>query len=302
MKPRSGMAAALSWTPPGGAREVPPLRRLVEVTALVAVWMAVGTLMNDGGADTASASTLNWYLLLGIPLVAAFQLWGRRRPIRELWVRVGDLAIVRPMLFRILTVLIVIFPIYGLIKIITDSLPGEAAYTVYTIASFGGAAAAAYAYTHFGRETFKYLGLCLATAGVIGAGPHLLFELTHNASASHQVPTQPGGDFWFFCVSLLTYIPSLYVMEEVAFRGCFDSHIHHQGDRRGLLTAIYVSLLWGIWHAPVIGWDQIPILLAYQGVIGTFLSIYWRKSGNLGVTATTHALIDSVRNATVGAP
>jgi membrane protease YdiL (CAAX protease family) len=52
----------------------------------------------------------------------------------------------------------------------------------------------------------------------------------------------------------------------------------------------------------LIGWDEIPILVVYQGVIGTFLSIWWRKSGNLGVSATTHAVIDSVRNASGAIP
>jgi membrane protease YdiL (CAAX protease family) len=91
-------------------------------------------------------------------------------------------------------------------------------------------------------------------------------------------------------------------MEEVAFRGCFDSHAHEEGDRHGIWTAIYVSCLWGLWHAPVLGWDHTPSLVIYQGVVGTFLSIFWRKSGNLGVTATTHALVDSIRNAAGAAP
>jgi membrane protease YdiL (CAAX protease family) len=37
--------------------------------------------------------------------------------------------------------------------------------------------------------------------------------------------------------------------------------------------------------------------VVYQTVVGTFLSIFWRRSGNLGVSATTHAVIDSMRNA-----
>jgi membrane protease YdiL (CAAX protease family) len=186
--------------------------------------------------------------------------------------------------------------------VIVDSPPAGGSLIVYSIAAIGGAAAGAYAYTHFSRETFKFLGLCILTAGVLGAGPQVLHGVfTH--SASHPVGgAHPDSDFYVFWVSLLTYLPALYVIEEVAFRGCFDSHAHHQGDRLGLLTAIYISLLWGAWHAPLFGWDNLPILLAYQGIIGTFLSIFWRKSGNLGVTATTHALIDSIRNAAGNIP
>jgi membrane protease YdiL (CAAX protease family) len=37
-------------------------------------------------------------------------------------------------------------------------------------------------------------------------------------------------------------------------------------------------------------------------VPGIVLSIYWRKSRNLGVSGGAHALNDSVRNATIGLP
>ena len=273
-------------------------RRLLEVTALVALWMAIGALINDGGSDTASGSTLNWYLLIGVPLVAGFQLWVRRRPLIELWVRDGGRGIFKPKLFRVLVVAAVIFPIYSVINALADSLP--AAFVIYGLVSIVGAGGFGYAYLHFSRTTFKYLALCLATAGVIGVLPEIIHDFT--AGATHPLGTSASGDVWEFWLSLLTYIPSLYVLEEVAFRGCLDSHIHHVGDRHGTWTAIYVSALWGAWHGPVIGWDHLPALVISMGIIGTFLSIFWRKSGNLGVSATTHALIDSVRNAAGLAP
>jgi membrane protease YdiL (CAAX protease family) len=52
----------------------------------------------------------------------------------------------------------------------------------------------------------------------------------------------------------------------------------------------------------VIDWQHIAVLAIYQAVVGTFLSIFWRRSGNLGVSATTHAVIDSLRNAAGSAP
>ena len=48
--------------------------------------------------------------------------------------------------------------------------------------------------------------------------------------------------------------------------------------------------------------EHIAVLAIYQAVVGTFLSIFWRRSGNLGVSATTHAVIDSLRNAAGSAP
>lgn len=286
------MGGVLSWTP-GPPREVAPLRRLVEVTLCVAAWIGIGAVMNDGGTSEASGRTLSWYLLLGIPIVALFQLYLRRRPIKELWVRSGP-GIARRTLFRALWVAIAIFPAYSIVAYLVEAPEGWVAGVVYAVASLVGAGAAAYAFTHFDRKTWKYLALCLATAGVIGVGWEIL---TTVHSLSHSVVKHPEADLWAFLLSFLTYIPALYVMEEVAFRGCFDSHAHHRGDRHGIWTAIYISVLWGCWHAPLFGWDVIGLLILYQGAVGTFLSIYWRKSGNLGVSGTTHSVIDSFRNA-----
>jgi membrane protease YdiL (CAAX protease family) len=255
-------------------------RRLIEVAAFVGLWMGIGEATDAG---------LNAYLLIGIPLTAGFQLWVRSGP-----------ALAKTMAWRGLFVLIAIYPVYGLIKVISDQPAGCFALGTYLVATIGGAGAAAYAFTHFDRKTLRYLGLCLATAGVIGVVPQLLASTPH--SLSHSVVDHPHADVWVGVLSFLLYIPSLYVMEEVAFRGALDSHAHHEGERHGIWTAIYVSMLWGLWHAPVIGWSHVVALVLFQGVIGTFLSIFWRKSGNLGVSATTHAFIDSVRNAASAGP
>lgn len=259
------------------------IRRLAEVAAFVAVYIGIGEL-TDAGIEA--------YLVLGIPLTLGFQLLVRRRPIRELWVRSGP-EFALSTLVRVLVVLLAIYPAYQLIEVITDSAKGEAAQILYYAAAVIGAGAGAYAYSHFSRETWKFLGLCLATAGVIGVVPDILGEVY---SITHPAASQPDDDFGVFVTSLLLLIPVVYVMEEVTFRGALDSHAHHEGERHGIWTAIFVSALWGAWHGPVIGWDQIVGLVLFQGAVGTFLSIWWRRSGNLGVSGTTHALADSIRN------
>jgi membrane protease YdiL (CAAX protease family) len=97
----------------------------------------------------------------------------------------------------------------------------------------------------------------------------------------------------------------VFVIEEVWFRGGFDSHIYHLGEGNADLTAVYVSLLWGAWHFPITytssdsltaGITLVVDLLLVQGAIGYFLSIYWRKSGNLIVPGSVHAFVDSIRN------
>jgi membrane protease YdiL (CAAX protease family) len=107
-------------------------------------------------------------------------------------------------------------------------------------------------------------------------------------------------------VSFGTYVPAVFVVEEVWFRGALDSHIHHPGEKHGLLSAALVSLLWSWWHLPI-AVDQgvikslltLPIVMVPMGI---FLSIYWRRSGNLAVPGFTHAFSDSVRNVLVGVP
>jgi len=102
--------------------------------------------------------------------------------------------------------------------------------------------------------------------------------------------------------SFLHYVPTVFVFEEVVFRGALDSHLHRPGERHGGWTAAYISFLWCMWHAPLFGWDEFANLLVAMFPMGIVLSIYWRKSGNLGVSGTAHALNDSIRNATVGVP
>jgi membrane protease YdiL (CAAX protease family) len=282
---RDSGLGVLDWRP-ARERRIGALRRLLEVTAAVGIWIGVGELTDAG---------LQAYLLIGIPLTAAFQLGVRRRPIRELWVRgARQPGIIRRTLFRVLALLLVIYPAYALVKVIADAPAGEAAQILYFVAAAAGAGAAAYAFTHFTRDTWRYLALCVATAGLLGSLAFLLHDVR---TLTHPTGDHPSGDILLGVFSFIQYIPVVFVMEEVSFRGAFDSHAHHEGDRRGLLTAIYVSCLWGVWHAPVIGWDHIVSLVLYQGLVGTFLSIYWRKSGNLGVSGSTHALIDSIRNA-----
>ena len=53
-------------------------QRLIEVTLAVGLWMALGIVLH---------LSVFTYLLLGLPLTAAFQLGVRRQPLRALWVR-----------------------------------------------------------------------------------------------------------------------------------------------------------------------------------------------------------------------
>jgi membrane protease YdiL (CAAX protease family) len=269
-----------------------PLRRCAEAAAFVGVWIAVGYIFGLGD----STAGMNIYLLLTIPFVAAFQLVIRRQPLQHLWVREGP-ALTRRTISITAALLLAIFPVYSIVYLIDHS--GGTANILYCLASLIGAVGGGYALKHFGRLQLRSLLLCLATAGVIGV---LLFTKSATATGKHPLASVwSDHDVSVFFESLLTYLPALYVMEEVAFRGLLDSHVYHPGERHGILTAIFVSMLWGWWHLPIT--PGIPVieavfaLLALQVPVGVFLSIFWRRSGNLAVPGTTHALIDSWRNA-----
>ena len=101
--------------------------------------------------------------------------------------------------------------------------------------------------------------------------------------------------------------PIGFVVEEVFFRGALDTYLHRGEEGTGWLSAIFVSALWSLWHLPG---QTIPAgqllstvlgLLVAQILVGVPLSLWWRKSGNLVVNNTAHALLEAVRNGLVGA-
>ena len=284
------------------------IRCWVEVLAFVGVWIVAGLLL-DMSPYT--------YLLLGIPLTAGFQLFVRKRPIKDLWVRGGPGLSLRGVSLK-LAILAILLAIAPFVNLVINVVSGQGLDTIlYALAAIVGAGAAAYALGQFRRETWRYLVLCLATAGLLGV---LLFAAPVVADwykASTALPT--GGRLGPTALdgikSMLLLIPVVFVMEEVAFRGAIDSHVRHPGESHGIGATIYgiasaimVSILWGIWHYPVTPlpgvsvFEHVYLVAHFEVVVGPFLSLFWRRSGNLMVPGFAHATMDSVRNALGGTP
>ena len=231
---------------------------------------------------------------MGIPLTAAFQ-WGvRREPLRALWVR--DAVRFRPGgAGWMIAIALAAYPCYRLVR----DLHGGAyrVETLWYLCALAGAFPAAYALQNFHGATMRDLWGCLATAGIIGIALMVLSAVkagTEHRTLATRMSTAVG--------SLLLYVPVVFVLEEVSFRGAFDSHVHHPGEPHEYATAFLVSALWGLWHLPLaLGLKPLPVLIVgligVHCAIGVPLSIYWRRSGNLFVTGFTHALVDAVRNA-----
>ena len=103
--------------------------------------------------------------------------------------------------------------------------------------------------------------------------------------------------------SALLYLPVVFVLEEVAFRGALDAHVHRPGERRGLATAVFVSVLWGM-VAPAARGTPRRSAVGDAGE-GAGRARRSRRAavvrlaaatGTLAAPGLAHALIDGVRN------
>ena len=286
-------------TDPGSSEQPPNLQsnpassqlhRLAQAAAFVAIWMAIGWVFH---------LDVNRYLLIGVPLVAAFQILIRKSPLAALWIR--DASRVRLNRWGvILAIAFAALPAVDLVQSLKSPawrshFPDE----LWSVCCLAGASGAAFALCHFSRETWKSLLFCLATAGVIGCGIMIGTALLQERPIMLTALTAHVG-----VGSFLRYFPVCFILEEVAFRGAIDAHIHQPGDKHSGLSALFVSALWGLWHLPTLGETKVSSLIVLAIFLpllhlfdGMFLSFGWRRSGNLAVPAAVHALIDAVRNA-----
>jgi membrane protease YdiL (CAAX protease family) len=277
----------MDGTAPATAPVTGRARRVVEVVALVAVWMALGRLLPVDA---------NGYLLLGIPLTLAFQLLVRRRPVRELWVRDGD----RFALDRLAAVVAAVLLVVPAVMLVLAVREGAWVQAAWYLAAVVGAVAAGYAL----RRTTP--GRVLRAAALPAAIGVLIMVLNGvlQAVVLGRAPA-PLAMLGTGLLSLALYFPVSFLIEEVAFRGALDAHVHRPGEGRGWWTALLTSALWGLWHLPVLpppasaGALAVSVvqLLAVHCAIGVPLAFAWRRTGNLAAPALAHSLADAVRNA-----
>jgi membrane protease YdiL (CAAX protease family) len=282
--------------PPVGAQSL-PLRFLI-VGLVVGVYIALGFLFHLTVAE---------YQLLGIPILLIFQLGIHRQPLRTLWVRSGP-PLRLDAWFFLLWLLFSLFPAYAVVReVMHHQFANAAELSMAIVGAFG----LAYALRAMRAKTWGQLGLCIVTVGIIGLLPQflslLLPHVLHLHTASHA--TTPPTFLQSLTITTEWFLigPVGFVIEEVFFRGALDTYLHRGEQGTGWLSAIVVSALWGLWHLPS---QAIPAgqllstiveLLIAQILVGVPLSLWWRKSGNLVVNDTAHALLDAVRNGLAGA-
>jgi membrane protease YdiL (CAAX protease family) len=261
--------------------------------ATVAVWITLGF---------AFRLNPNVYLLLSIPFVAGFQIVIARRPLRAVWLREAPRFTV-DLRTIVVFVLVAIVPVYAAV---TAARGADWVGFVYGLAATGGAAGVAYAVGAVRGLTVRQLVVCVVIVCAISTVLDIVNGLAtgnlHPASFGSSLVT---GGYWF-----LLYLPAVFVVEEVFFRGVLDAYVHRGDNGTGWLSATWVSALWGLWHLPiyfVAGGSSSVLgvvigLLVVQIAIGIPLSIGWRRSGNLLVPGTAHALSDAIRNVLIGLP
>jgi membrane protease YdiL (CAAX protease family) len=259
------------------------LARAVVATLLIGGYMALGF---------AFGLRAEGYLLLGIPITVAFQLLVVRRPLRALWLRDAS-----PLTFTPRSAIAV-----GLLSIAPAALiargvqDGDLVLAAYGLAAIVGSVGAVYALRALDREAVRSTVQATLINSAILVGVMVVYRLMtggFNGSVAAAVVT--------LVISLATYLPVVFVMEEVFFRGLLDTYLHGSSTGPGRASALYGSALWGVWHLPVafvsLGILTIPYLVAVHSALGYFLVRSWRRTGNLAAPGIAHAVADALRNA-----
>jgi membrane protease YdiL (CAAX protease family) len=255
---------------------------------------AVATLMIGGYVALGFAFRLGAeaYLLLGIPITIAFQVLVVRRSLRSLWLRQAP-----PMTFTPRSIVaIVVIAIAPAIVAVGGVRDGDLALVGWGLAAMVGAVGAVYALRAMDRDAVQSTIRTTLIAVAILVGIMVAYRLAtggFNGNLAAALATT--------VISLATYLPVVFVMEEVLFRGLIDTYLHGSTPGPDRASALYGSALWGIWHLPVaflaLGALTIPYLVVVHTAIGYFMVTAWRRTGNLAAPGIAHAVIDTLRNA-----
>jgi membrane protease YdiL (CAAX protease family) len=267
------------------------VRRYLESVAFVAVWILAGLALHLDAY---------FYLLLGVPLVALFQLVVRRRRLETLWVRDAVNFRLDRWGFAIAVALMAV-PGYVLV---VEAIPARQwPVILWIICCLAGAVCAAFALRQQNWKAARAALLPFVTVIVTGCSIMALAAL-----ANHKSPLVGPARILTILKEFLLFFAVCFLLEEVAFRGAIDSHLYQPSDERdsaaAWISAIFVSVLWGIWHLPVVpatsGAALVAVMLSLAAVhtaVGIPLSFCWRRSGTLVLPAAAHAFIDAYRDA-----
>jgi membrane protease YdiL (CAAX protease family) len=254
----------------------------------VVATLAIGGYVAFGFAFRLGAEA---YLLLGIPITIGFQILVVRRPLRSLWLRQAP-----PMTFTPRSVVaIVVLAIAPAVVAAGGVRHGDLALVGWGLAAMVGVVGAVYALRAMDRDAMGSTIRTTLITGVVLVGIMVAYRLATGGFSGNLAAAMATA-----VISVATYLPVVFVMEEVLFRGVIDTYLHGSTPGPDRASALYGSALWGIWHLPVaflaLGILTIPYLVAVHTVLGYFLVTSWRRTGNLAAPGIAHAVIDALRN------
>lgn len=261
------------------------LRRYAECAAFVLFWMAAGFYFRLGSIA---------FQLLGIPLVVAFQWFIARRSLAQLWVRdAADFRLDRRTVALALALgglsLTLLLLQFGRV-----SQPKDKTALLLVLAT--SVLPAAYAWRHQSLALLRRAWPIIAAA----IGFRLLWYAgwapTHDGALWIPLAKLPHLLSDFVCELIV-----LHLVDEVVFRGLLDSHLFREGQGRlhAWATAIFVAMLWGVWHLPAYHpeaksfWallgksDMFTVGVVIGGVLLSFCA---RRCRTLAPSAALHAL------------
>jgi membrane protease YdiL (CAAX protease family) len=232
------------------------------------------------------------YLLVGIPITIAFQVLVVRRPLRALWVwTLPRMAFTRRSILAVIALAIAPAGIA-----VGGARTGDAVLVGYGLVGVVGAIGAVYALRAMDHDAVA----ATIRATVITSAVLVSIMVAYRV-ATGGFHGDPATAIVTAVVSAATYLPAVFVMEEVLFRGLLDPYLQGSTPGPDRASALYGSALWGIWHLPVLsialGVFTIPYLVAVHTALGYALVRAWRRTGNLGAPGIAHAVSDALRNA-----
>jgi membrane protease YdiL (CAAX protease family) len=259
------------------------IARAVVATLVIGGYMALGFAFRLGAEA---------YLLLGIPITIGFQVLVVGRPLRSLWLRQAP-----PLTFTPRSMVAIVgMAIAPAVVAAGGVRDGDPALMGWGLAGMIGAVGAVYALQAIDRDAVRSTIRTTLITGAVLVGIMVAYRLApggFNGNLAAALTTT--------VISLLTYLPVVFVVEEVLFRGLIDTYLHGSTPGPDRASALYGSALWGLWHLPVaflaLGALTIPYLVVVHSTMGYFLVTAWRRTGNLAVPGVSHAVIDALRNA-----
>jgi membrane protease YdiL (CAAX protease family) len=172
---------------------------------------------------------------------------------------------------------------------------GDLALVGWGIAAMVGALGAVYALRAFDRDAAHSTIRTTLITGAVLVAIMVAYRLASGGFSGNVAAAVMAT-----AISVATYLPVVFVMEEVLFRGLIDTYLHGSTPGPDRASALYGSALWGLWHLPVaflaLGVLTIPYLLFVHIILGYFLVASWRTTGNLAAPGIAHAVIDALRN------